>query len=143
MSDPVRTPEQIENAVRDLKTNSIFADLPEADMKWLAEGMKEVRMNPGEVYGRRGDSLEYLNVMLEGEMHVERPDEPGTPMFIAQAPSVTGLLPFSRSKTYLADARVLRPARALLLHTDHFPEMLQRIPELAPRGVGVMADPIC
>ena len=116
---------QIEAAIRDLKTNAIFADLPEADLTWLAERMEEVRANVGEVTGRHGqvvgrlgDPLDYLMVMLEGELHIDRPEDHGTPFFITHAGQVTGLLPFSRSTIYKGTARVARPVRALRLHKD-------------------------
>src|ERR1700756_181516 len=109
---------QLQQIVADLKTSATFADLPEEDLAWLAERMEERRMNPGDVIAQEGDPLEYLIVMLEGEMHVERPDEPGMPLFIARAPKVTGLLPFSRSTKYMGTARIVRPLRSLLLHKD-------------------------
>src|SRR6201982_4326371 len=115
MSSPPITP-QLRQIVADLKTSAGFADLPEEDRAWLAERMEEKRQNPGEVVAKEGDPLEHLIVMLEGEMHVERPDEPGMPLFIARAPKVTGLLPFSRSTKYMGTARIVRALRSLLLH---------------------------
>ena len=133
---------QQKHIVDELKTNAVFADLPEDDLAWLAERMQEKSMNAGEIYGRAGDPLEYLNVMLEGEMHVENPQEPGSPMFIARAPMITGLLPFSRSTQFKGNARIVQFARSLLLHKDYFPEMLHRMPVLGQRLVGLMSDRI-
>ena len=135
------TPQQ-QHIIDELKTISVFADLPEDDLAWLAERMEERSLNAGDVFAREGDALEYLSVMLEGEMHVERPHEPGTPMFIARAPQVTGLLPFSRLTKYVGTARIVRPTRTLLLHKKHFPEMLHRMPLLGQRLVGLMSDRI-
>ncbi len=39
-------------------------------------------------------------------------------------------------------ARATTPTWVLRLHKDHFEEMLQRIPELLPRLIGVLADRI-
>lgn len=141
MASPPITP-QLQHIIDELKTSAAFADLPEGDLAWLAERMEEKTLNAGELYAQAGDPLEYLNVLLEGEMHVERPNEPGTPMFIARAPLVTGLLPFSRSTKYLGNARIVRFSRALLLHKKYFPEMLQRMPLLGERLVGLMSDRI-
>jgi len=135
------TPQQ-QHIVDELKTMTVFADLPEDDLAWLAERMEEKSLNAGDVFAHEGDPLEYLSVMLEGEMHIERPQEPGTPMFIARAPQVTGLLPFSRSTKYVGTARIVRPTRSLLLHKKHFPEMLHRMPLLGQRLVGLMSDRI-
>jgi signal transduction histidine kinase len=52
------------------------------------------------------------------------------------------MLPFSRMTHFPLTARAATPARLLRLHKDRFPEMLQRIPELLPRLIGVLADRI-
>lgn len=141
MSSRPITPQQ-EQIVRDLKTNSVFTDLPEEDLEWLAERMEDVRIEPGGSFGRKGDPLEYLNVLLEGEIQVENPDEPGTPRFIARAGQVTGALPFSRTKNFVGNTWAVLPVHMLRLHTRHFPELLQRIPLLAQRLVALMSDRI-
>ena len=142
MSNATKTPEQIENTIRDLKTNLIFADLPEENLAWLAERMEEVRVPAGIVYARIGDPLDHLIVILEGEMHIERPGDLGSPFFIASAGQITGLLPFSRSIEYKGTARTALPMRTLRLHKDYFGEMLQRMPILGQRLVGIMSDRI-
>jgi signal transduction histidine kinase len=55
---------------------------------------------------------------------------------------VTGLLPFSRLTVFPMTARATVATWGLRLHKDHFQEMLQRIPELLARLIGVMADRI-
>jgi signal transduction histidine kinase len=142
MSVLSKTPEQIENIIRDLKTNLIFADLPAENLVWLAERMEEVQVPAGIVYARMGDPLDHLIVVLEGEMHIERPGDLGSPFFIISAGQVTGLLPFSRSIEYKGTARTALPLRTLRLHKDYFPEMMQRMPMLAQRLVGIMSDRI-
>jgi len=142
MSVTNKTVAQLESIIRDLKTISVFADLPEEHLAWLAERMEEARLNAGEVYARSGDPLDHLIVILEGEMHIERPEDQGLPFFIATAGQVTGLLPFSRSTQYRGTARMVLPVRSLRLHKDYFPEMLQRMPLLGQRLVAVMSDRI-
>jgi signal transduction histidine kinase len=142
MSVLSKTPEQIENIIRDLKTNLIFADLSAENLVWLAERMEEVQVPAGIVYARMGDPLDHLIVVLEGEMHIERPGDLGSPFFIISAGQVTGLLPFSRSIEYKGTARTALPLRTLRLHKDYFPEMMQRMPMLAQRLVGIMSDRI-
>ena len=139
-SQPI-TPKQ-EQIVRDLKTNPVFTDLPEEDLKWLGERMEDVRIEPGGSFGRKGDPLEYLNVLLQGEIQVENADEPGTPRFIARAGQVTGALPFSRTKSFIGNTWAVLPVHMLRLHTRHFPEMVQRMPLLTQRLVALMSDRI-
>ena len=141
MSVSNKTAAQLESIIRDLKTISVFADLPEEHLAWLAERMEEARLNAGEVYARSGDPLDHLIVILEGEMHIEQPEDQGLPFFIATAGQVTGLLPFrgQRNTGYSSNGA---PGPLLRLHKGLFPEMLQRMPLLGQRLVAVMSDRI-
>ena len=141
MSEPASVA-QIERFVADLRKISVFADLSAEDLGWLAEHMEEVSYRAGEVYGRAGDPVEYLFVLLEGELQVERQDAPGSPFIIVTAGHVTGLLPFSRLTNFRGIARASLPSRGLRLHKQHFPEMLHRIPLLGQRLVALMSDRI-
>jgi signal transduction histidine kinase len=141
MSEQTQTPPSQE-IIRALRTNSVFEDLSEEDLAWLAERMEDVRVEAGTIFGRKDEPIEYLNVLLEGEIQVENPDEPGTPRFIAREGQVTGALPFSRLKNYMGNTWAVLPVRALRLHTRHFPEMVQRIPLLGQRLVALMSDRI-
>jgi len=125
-----------------LRSISVFADLPGEDLEWLASRMDEVVLRAGEIFARPGDAVEYLSVVVEGEVQFERPDNPGSPVFIASAGQVTGLLPFSRLTQIRGMARAVLPSRFLRLHKQYFPEMLQRMPQLAQRLVALMSDRI-
>jgi len=142
MTSPANTAAQIESIVRDLKTNATFADLSPEDLTWLAERMEDARFPAGEVLGRKGDPVAHLNVILEGEIQVEFPEEPGTPRFFFHQGQITGALPFSRLKNYIGMVRVAQPLHVLRLHMQYFPELIQRIPVLGYRLVAVMSDRI-
>jgi len=86
-----------------------------------------------------GDPADALFVVLEGELRGRRENGGG---FVAQSGQVTGLLPFSRMVQFPLTGRATMPTSLLRLHKDHFPVMLQRIPELLPRLVAVLADRI-
>lgn len=141
MSDPASAG-QVERFIGDLRNISVFADLSKDDLTWLAERMEEVTFRAGEIYGREGDPVEYLAVLLEGELHVERRDSPGSPVLVANAGQVTGQLPFSRLTNFRGTARAALPSRALRLHKRHFADMLHRIPVLGQRLVALMSDRI-
>ena len=135
-------PEQssIEAALRKI---AVFADLREDQLQWFASSGEELRLAPGDIVIREGDPADALVVILDGEVRGRREaagaDAPG---FSGSAGDVTGLLPFSRMTHYPLTARATTPTWILRLRKDHFPEMLQRIPELLQRLVGVMADRI-
>lgn len=125
-----------------LRSVSVFADLPGEHLEWLASQMNEVVLDAGQVFARSGDPVEYLYVILEGELQFERPANPGSPVLTASAGQVTGLLPFSRLTEVRGIGRAVLPSRLLRLHKQHFPEMVQRMPQLAKRLVALMSDRI-
>jgi signal transduction histidine kinase len=133
---------QAERFAADLRKIAVFSDLPEDELEWVAQRMEEVRYGEGEVYAKVGDPVEYLAVLLEGELQFERKDQPGAAILSATAGQVTGLLPFSRLTNFRGLARAVRPSRVLRLHKKYFPDMLHRMPVLGQRLVGLMSDRI-
>ena len=136
-SDPT-TNTPLEAALRRIQ---IFSDLRDDQLQWFAASGEELRLAPGEALLREGDPAEALFVLLAGEIRGRREnagsDSPG---FVGRAGEVTGMLPFSRMIKFPVTARATVPSWVLRLHKNHFQEMLQRIPELLPRLVGVLAD---
>jgi signal transduction histidine kinase len=126
-----------------LRKIPIFADLSEEQLDWFASSCEDVRLASGEVLIREGDPADALFVLLEGEMRARRESAgPDSPIYIVHAGQVTGMLPFSRMTVFQVAGRAFGPARIARLHKDHFPEMLERIPQLTPRLVNVLADRI-
>jgi signal transduction histidine kinase len=121
----------------------IFSDLSEDQLQWFASSAEEVLLSPGDALMHEGDSPIALYVVLEGELRGRREsggsDAPG---FAWRSGQVVGLLPFSRMKHVPLTVRAVEPTRLLSLQKNRFQEMLQRIPELLPRLIGVMADRI-
>ena len=127
----------------ELRTVQAFADIPEDDLVWLAGLMNPVDVPPGEVVVREGSPAEFLSIVLKGELRGHREHDTTDPRFYtASAGSVTGMLPYSRLTVFPLTSRATMPTRLALLHKDHFPAMLERIPVLGQRLVGIMADRI-
>lgn len=133
---------QIEHIIAEVKKFSVFGDLPEEDLRWLAERMDEVTLTTGDIYAKEGDSVDYLTLMMEGEIQFSRLNSPGSPVFVAVAGEITGRLPFSRLKNFKGTARAVMPTRLIRLHRQYFPELVQRMPLLTERLVGLMSDRI-
>jgi signal transduction histidine kinase len=129
-----------EDALRQI---SIFSDLRDDQLQWFVSNASQLLLSPGDVLLREGDPAEALFVLLEGQIRGRR-EGAGTdaPGFVARTGQVTGLLPFSRMTHFAMTARAIASSWLLALHKDHFQEMLQRIPELLPRLIGVLADRI-
>jgi signal transduction histidine kinase len=81
-------------------------------------------------------------VLLEGEFQWRGEFSGESFVRDMSAGEVTGILPFSRMKTYAVSGRVLSDARILRFPASMFPQLVQRMPELATRLVGIMSDRI-
>ena len=136
------TSEKIERLMKDLRKITVFADLTDEQLSWLAGKFEETRLAPGEIFVRPGDPAVWLTVILEGEIRLQREGDPDGTIFSASAGDVTGYLPYSRLTVFGGTGRAVVPTRILRLHKDKFPEMLQRIPEIGQRLVAIMSDRI-
>ena len=140
----VATSSSPEDKVEALRHVRVFADLPEDQLKWFAENAEEMRLSPGEVLFRKGDPPEWMVVYLEGEVHAYWDDSVHDFVYIARAgdpaSEVSGMLPFSRMTVLGATGRAVSDVRLLLFPVRLFPEMMQRMPVLTQRLVGIMSD---
>ena len=136
------TSKTVQSLIDDLRKIEVFSDLPEEHLTWLVERFEERHFQPGEVMAQEGNPLDHLTVVLEGEIRIQRGSGPDALIFRAYAGQVTGLLPYSRLKSYGGTAQAVLPTRVAHLHRSHFPEMVQRIPQLGQRLVALMADRI-
>src|SRR5919106_6675584 len=134
-----------ENIVEALRRVGVFADLPDDQLKWFAENVEERRLAPGEILYRKGAPADVLAVYLEGEVRAYLNDQAHDgAVYMAGAgdpkTEVSGMLPFSRMTEWSATGHVLSNMRVLLFPTRLFPEMMQRMPMLVQRLVGLMSD---
>ena len=61
-----------EDKVEALRRVTVFADLPEDQLKWFGDNAEDRRVEPGEVLFRKGDRPEWMAIYLEGEIHAYR-----------------------------------------------------------------------
>ncbi len=119
-----------------------FADLPEDQIAWFLSQSQEVKLKAGEVYARQGDPPDRMFVLLEGEFEWRGEVSGETVAIPGKVGDVTGALPFSRMKEFRVTGRALSEARILRFPASLFPELIQKMPELAKRLVGLMSDRI-
>ena len=79
-------------------------------------------------------------VLLEGEIRGRQERGGDAPVFTTEAPTVTGLLPFSRLKNYKLTIRATMPTWGLAYSHTKFGDLLQHLPELSQRLVGMLTD---
>lgn len=130
--------------VEALRRVHVFADLPEDQLRWFADNVADRRFAMGDVIFRKGDPPESMVIYLEGEVHLYWDDNVHDVVFISRAgdplTEVSGMLPFSRMTVLIATGRAVTPVRALQFPVRLFPEMMQRMPALVQRLVGIMSD---
>lgn len=137
---PPACPTPVEDIAEALQHITPLQGLSFEDRLWLAQHGDEIVAKPGEVLFEEGTAAEWMFLILKGEIHVQR--QRGGPMalFIGRTGQLTGLLPFSRMKTFGGQGVAVSPVWGLLLHKSLFPEMLQAIPSMGQRVVSTLLD---
>src|ERR1700723_3174116 len=111
-------------------------------MAWFISQAQGLHLKEGEIYARQGDPADAMFVSLEG--HLQGRGEIGGETFVfdLEPGDVTGVLPFSRMKQFSVGGRALTDSRAVRFPASLFPELVQKMPVLTQRLVGLMADRI-
>ncbi len=119
-----------------------FADLPDDQIAWFLSQAREQSLKPGDTYMHQGDPADVMLVVLEGQLQA-RGELGGEAIIISTKPGdVTGVLPFSRMKRFPLTGHAITEARILFFPASLFPQLVQKMPELAQRLVNLMSDRI-
>lgn len=114
--------------------------LPLEDRLWLVRHGQECVAKAGDVLFEEGAPAEHMVILLKGEIHVRRQHGGPASFFIGRTAQMTGILPFSRMKSYGGQGVAVSPLWALMIPRSAFPEMLQAIPTMAQRVVSTLLD---
>src|SRR6267154_1357482 len=117
-----------------------FADLPDDQITWFLSQSQEIHLKAGDTYVRQGDPADAMFVILEGQFQWRGEFGGETVVLSGKPGDVTGVLPFSRMKQFTVSGRAVTDGRVLKFPTSLFPELVQKMPELATRLVGMMTD---
>ena len=120
----------------------IFADLPEDQIAWFISQSQELTLKADEFYVHQGDPADAMFVVLDGQLQARAEFAGGLVTIGSKQGDVTGVLPFSRMKQYPLTGRALTSSRILRFPSSLFPDLVQKMPELASRLVAVMSDRI-
>src|SRR6202162_4593037 len=120
----------------------VFADLPDDQLAWFISQSQEMNLKAGDVYARQGDPADAMFVMLEGHFQAWGELRGEAFAFDLEPGDVAGILPFSRMKQFTVSGRAETDSRALRFPASSFPELVQKMPELTKRLVGLMSDRI-
>jgi CRP-like cAMP-binding protein len=120
----------------------VFADLPDDQVAWFLSHTEEVHLTAGDIYMRIGEPMLFMAIVLEGTLQVRGEINGEVILFTINQGTVTGVLPFSRMKQAILTGRAVTESRVLRFPSSLFPELVQRMPELTQRLVGLMSDRI-
>jgi signal transduction histidine kinase len=117
-----------------------FTGLPDEQIEWFLSQSEELRFKANEVILTGGEPADSMLILLEGQMQVR--GEMGGETFVVNliAPQVTGRLPFSRMKTFPIGVRSVTDTCMLRFPATKFHDLVQKMPELTERLVGMMTD---
>jgi len=119
-----------------------FAGTPDDQLAWFLSKAQEVQVQAGDVYARQADPAVSMFVLIEGQFQW-RGELNGEPIvFDLEAGEISGVLPFSRMKKYSLNGHALTDGRVLKFPASQFPELVQKMPEVTTRLVGLMSDRI-
>ena len=120
----------------------VFADLPDDQLDWFLSQAQELLIKAGETFVHQGDPADSMFVFLEGQLQSRGEFGGETVFFNSKAGDIGGVLPFSRMKFYTVSGRAITDSRLLRFPITHFPELIQKMPVLTQRLVGLMSDRI-
>jgi len=126
----------------DLLRVPAFAGLPDDQIEWFLSQSEEAHLKAGEAYFNQGDPADAMYVILEGQIHARGELGGETVNFEISAGQVTGRLPFSRMQQLPIGARAVTDSHVLRFPASKFQDLVQKMPELANRLVGIMSDRI-
>ena len=119
-----------------------FEGLPDDQLDWFISQSQEIVLKAGDTFLQQGAPAVAMFVVLEGEQQM-RGALGGEAVTIPLVPGdISGLLPFSRMKVSVMTGRAVTDGRILKFPSAQFPELVQKMPELAQRLVGLMSDRI-
>jgi len=127
--------------VKELKTVPILSDLADDELQWLADHSEVLTAELGQIVVRENDPADHMIIYLEGESDSRRESlGPDAPVYTTRAGQITGMLPYSRLTHFPVTSRAVSPLRVARVSKSLFPEMLNRIPALGTKLVGILSD---
>jgi signal transduction histidine kinase len=117
-----------------------FADLPKDQIEWFLSQAEELHFKGNDTLITPGEPADAMFVLLEGQLQARGEIGGETVIITVDAGQVTGRLPFSRMKTFTFGARALTDCRILRYPESKYQDLVQRMPELTQRLVGMMTD---
>jgi len=140
LASPPATPTPVEQIAEALERVGPLQGLALEERLWLAEHGEELAAEAGDVLFEEDTPADRMVLILKGEIHVQRKHSAPMALFIGRTGQMTGLLPFSRMKTFGGQGVAATDVWALMIPKSRFPDMLQAIPGMTQRVVSTLLD---
>jgi len=135
-----KNPTPVSEIVAALKRVQPLQGMEEFEYEWLATHGTERFAEPGETIFREGDPANEMTIMLKGEVHVRREHGGPAAFWVGRSGNISGLLPYSRMKTYGGHGYAVVKTWGLQYPKSIFPEMIAAVPSMTQRCVSVLLD---
>jgi signal transduction histidine kinase len=134
------TPTPVPEIIEALKRVPPLHGMEQSELEWLATHGVERKVPAGTTLFHEGDVADKMTILLRGEVHVRRERGGPAALFIGRTAMITGLLPFSRMKTYGGHGYAVTDLWGLEYPRSIFPEMTTAVPSMTQRCVSVLLD---
>ena len=132
-------------AIEELKKVIALSDLSDEHLQWILDHSEVMEYEDGELVARTGEVAEWMYIIVEGKIDFYM-NVNGNLVFYYHFANdettggVTGLLPYSRMKTYPGNSIAVGKIRGLRLHKKYFQELEQLYPEFIQRLISYMTE---
>jgi signal transduction histidine kinase len=137
---PPATPTPVEEIAEAIDRIVPLHGMPYEERLWLAEHGTELVTTAGEILFEEGAPAEQMMLILKGEIHVRRQRTGPMALFIGRTGQMTGLLPFSRMKSYGGQGFAVTDCWVLAVHKSLFERMVREVPSMGQRVVSTLLD---
>jgi signal transduction histidine kinase len=124
-----------------LKEHRMLGAAGPEELAWIAAHCIVRRFEAGDLLGGRDQPIEGLHVVLSGHIAIYVDRGAGRHKVMEwRGGEVSGQLPYSRMKGSPGDTFTEEPTELLTVPKEHFPELIQRCPNVTATLVHVMVD---
>jgi signal transduction histidine kinase len=127
--------------VERLAQHRTLSGTPREELEWLVARGTVYHFEPGELLERLPHLFESLGVMLSGRFAIYVDHGAGPHKVMEwRGGDVSGYLPYSRMNKVIGEMVIDEAGDALVVHSQHFPDMIRECPAVTTKLVHVMLD---
>jgi signal transduction histidine kinase len=132
-------------SIEELRTVAAFSDLPDDQLQWIVDHSDYHEYEDGSQIKKTGEEADVMLMIIEGRINFYMDIHGRLVYYLSfandeQTGGVSGLLPYSRMKTYPGCSIAGGKLRTLQLNKKYFAELEQLNPDLIQRLIGYMTE---